>query len=302
MTLLTIVDKSLCALLEEILLDQGDQVVVATDLEEIRSVLVERMSPAVVLLDFDRQSELAEICQQNRQEKIDFPLYTLALVNDDQLGDLMFKEGIDDFLRLPICLGGLRVRLRAAKRILALEMELANTRKNLHHTASHDSMTGLLNHKGTINVLRQKFDLLGISDQPEPVSIVMMDLDSFKNINDTYGHLIGDSVICQTSQRLRELTRSVDAIGRYGGDEFLIVLNNCGAKDAFRLAERIRSAVEEDLVTIPDGVMNTTISVGVATVCQENGSALDLIGKADAALYKAKKDGGNRVRIAENGH
>ena len=302
MTLLTIVDTSLCALLEEILLDQGDQVVVATDLEEIRSVLVERMSPAVVLLDFDRQSELAEICQQNRQEKIDFPLYTLALVNDDQLGDLMFKEGIDDFLRLPICLGGLRVRLRAAKRILALEMELANTRKNLHHTASHDSMTGLLNHKGIINVLRQKFDLLGISDQPEPVSIVMMDLDSFKNINDTYGHLIGDSVICQTSQRLRELTRSVDAIGRYGGDEFLIVLNNCGAKDAFRLAERIRSAVEEDLVTIPDGVMNTTISVGVATVCQENGSALDLIGKADAALYKAKKDGGNRVRIAENGH
>ena len=302
MTLLTIVDKSLCALLEEILLDQGDQVVVATDLEEIRSVLVERMSPAVVLLDFDRQSELAEICQQNRQEKTDFPLYTLALVNDDQLGDLMFKEGIDDFLRLPICLGGLRVRLRAAKRILALEMELANTRKNLHHTASHDSMTGLLNHKGIINVLRQKFDLLGISDQPEPVSIVMMDLDSFKNINDTYGHLIGDSVICQTSQRLRELTRSVDAIGRYGGDEFLIVLNNCGAKDAFRLAERIRSAVEEDLVTIPDGVMNTTISVGVATVCQENGSALDLIGKADAALYKAKKDGGNRVRIAENGH
>lgn len=302
MTLLTIVDKSLCALLEEILLDQGDQVVVATDLEEIRSVLVERMSPAVVLLDFDRQSELAEICQQNRQEKIDFPLYTLALVNDDQLGDLMFKEGIDDFLRLPICLGGLRVRLRAAKRILALEMELANTRKNLHHTASHDSMTGLLNHKGIINVLRQKFDLLGISDQPEPVSIVMMDLDSFKNINDTYGHLIGDSVICQTSQRLRELTRSVDAIGRYGGDEFLIVLNNCGAKDAFRLAERIRSAVEEDLVTIPDGVMNTTISVGVATVCQENGSALDLIGKADAALYTAKKDGGNRVRIAENGH
>ena len=302
MTLLTIVDKSLCALLEEILLDQGNQVVVATDLEEIRSVLVERMSPAVVLLDFDRQSELAEICQQNRQEKIDFPLYTLALVNDDQLGDLMFKEGIDDFLRLPICLGGLRVRLRAAKRILALEMELANTRKNLHHTASHDSMTGLLNHKGIIDVLRQKFDLLGISDQPEPVSIVMMDLDSFKNINDTYGHLIGDSVICQTSQRLRELTRSVDAIGRYGGDEFLIVLNNCGAKDAFRLAERIRSAVEEDLVTIPDGVMNTTISVGVATVCQENGSALDLIGKADAALYKAKKDGGNRVRIAENGH
>ena len=72
-------------------------------------------------------------------------------------------------------MGGLRVRLRAAKRILALEMELANTRKNLHHTASHDSMTVLLNHKGIIDVLRQKFDLLGISDQPEPVSIVMMD-------------------------------------------------------------------------------------------------------------------------------
>ena len=128
-TLLTIVDKSLCALLEEMLLNQGGKVVVATDFSEIQCVLIERKSPSIVLFDFNRQVELAEICRKSRQEKIGFPLYLLALVSDDQLGDFMFTEGIDDYLRMPVCEYELGVRLRVAARVLDLEMELMNTQK-----------------------------------------------------------------------------------------------------------------------------------------------------------------------------
>ncbi|HCK15707.1 TPA: GGDEF domain-containing protein, partial [Candidatus Poribacteria bacterium] len=84
-----------------------------------------------------------------------------------------------------------------------------------------------------------------------------------------------------------------------GGDEFLIVLNNCNSEDAFQLAERIRTAVEEDLLAVLDDEVTITVSVGIATACQEDSNALDLIGKADTALYEAKKDGGNKVRVAE---
>lgn len=296
-TLLTIVDKSLCALLEEMLLNQGGKVVVATDFSEIQCVLIERKSPSIVLFDFNRQVELAEICRKSRQEKIGFPLYLLALVSDDQLGDFMFTEGIDDYLRMPVCEYELGVRLRVAARVLDLEMELTNTQKELRYTACHDPMTGLLNHNEIIDVLQRRLDLPGT--RGHSVSIVMVDLDSFKRTNDTYGHPSGDNVLCHTSQKLLELTRPVDSVGRYGGDEFLIVLDNCDSVDAFRLAERIRTAVEGDLLAVLDNEVSITVSAGVATVCREDGNALDLIDKADAALYEAKEDGGNKVRVAE---
>jgi len=297
MTLLTIVDESLCALLGEMLLPQVGKVVTATDVGEIQRILIERESPSIVLFDLNRQAELVEICREDRQEKIGFPLYMLALVNDDQLGDFIFAEGIDDYLRIPVCEHELGVRLRVATRILDLEMELTNTQKELRYTACHDPMTGLLNHNEIIDVLQRRLDLP--ETRGRSVSIVMMDLDSFKHTNDTYGHPSGDNVLCQTSQKLLDLTRPVDSVGRYGGDEFLIVLNNCNSEDAFQLAERIRTAVEEDLLAVLDDEVTITVSVGIATACQEDSNALDLIGKADTALYEAKKDGGNKVRVAE---
>ena len=157
MTLLTIVDESLCALLGEMLLPQVGKVVTATDVGEIQRILIERESPSIVLFDLNRQAELVEICREDRQEKIGFPLYMLALVNDDQLGDFIFTEGIDDYLRIPVCEHELGVRLRVATRILDLEMELTNTQKELRYTACHDPMTGLLNHNEIIDVFNTYF-------------------------------------------------------------------------------------------------------------------------------------------------
>ena len=152
----------------------------------------------------------------------------LAVAGEDQLVNLMFMEGIDDCLRMPVCGYELEVRLKVAKKILDLQMELMNTQKELRYTARHDLMTGLLNHNEIIDELQRRLGLLG--NRGNCVSIAMMDLDDFKHTNDTYGHLAGDEVLCQISQKLLNLTRPVDFVGRYGGDEFLIVLTTAMLK------------------------------------------------------------------------
>ena len=297
-TLLIIADESSHALLKKTLLSQDDEVIVATDLSTVRRALIETELPAIVLFDSNQKVELVAVHREIRRKKTDFPLYMLALVDEDQLVDLMLMEGIDDCLRMPVYGYELEVRLKVAKKILDLQMELMNTQKELRYTARHDLMTGLLNHNEIIDELQRRLGLLG--NRGNCVSIAMMDLDDFKHTNDTYGHLAGDEVLCQISQKLLNLTRPVDFVGRYGGDEFLIVLNNCNAEGVFQLAERIRVTVEEDLLQILGSKVDITMSFGVATVCQENENALDLISKADVALYEAKKDGGNKVRVAEN--
>ena len=297
-TLLIIADELSRALLKKTLLSQADEVIVATNLSTVRRTLIETELPSIVLFDSNQKVELAAVFREIRQEKTDFPLYMLELVSEDQLVDLMLIEGIDDCLRTPVCGYELEVRLKVAKKILDLQMELMNTQKELRYTARHDLMTGLLNHNEIIDELQRRLDLLG--NRGHCVSIVMMDLDDFKYTNDTYGHLSGDEVLCQISQKLLNLTRPVDFVGRYGGDEFLIVLNNCNAEGVFQLAERIRITVEEDLLKVLGNEVDITMSFGVATVCKENENALDLISKADVALYEAKKNGGNKVRVAEN--
>ena len=212
-TLLIIADESSHALLKKTLLSQADEVIVATNLSTVRRTLIETELPSIVLFDSNQKVELVAVCREVRQKKTDFPLYMLALVGEDQLADLLFMEGIDDCLRMPVCGYELEVRLKVAKKILDLQMELMNTQKELRYTARHDLMTGLLNHNEIIDELQRRLGLLG--NRGNCVSIVMMDLDDFKHTNDTYGHLSGDEVLCQISQKLLNLTRPVDFVGRY---------------------------------------------------------------------------------------
>ena len=129
-TLLIIADESSHALLKKTLLSQADEVIVATDLSTVRRALIETELPAIVLFDSNQKVELVAVHREIRRKKTDFPLYMLALVGEDQLADLLFMEGIDDCLRMPVCGYELEVRLKVAKKILDLQMELMNTQRN----------------------------------------------------------------------------------------------------------------------------------------------------------------------------
>ncbi len=125
----------------------------------------------------------------------------------------------------------------------------------------------------------------------------MVDLDHFKNVNDTYGHLAGDAVLREAARRMRASTRIYDEIGRYGGEEFVAVAPGCDVSSALNLAERIRATIGEDTIDTFDAPIPVTASLGVA-MNGEGRDAGSLIRAADAALYKAKNTGRNRIEVA----
>jgi diguanylate cyclase (GGDEF)-like protein len=163
--------------------------------------------------------------------------------------------------------------------------------------ATHDPLTGVWNRRAIIEMFSN--ELARSRREGLSVGVAMADLDHFKRINDTYGHAVGDTVLCEAANRMRALLRPYDALGRYGGEEFLIVLPGCTPQDAVGLAERLRIGIGQEPVKIPGGLLEVTGSLGVvATDPLAMLDATALIRVADAALYRAKGAGRNRVELA----
>lgn len=183
-------------------------------------------------------------------------------------------------------------------RSLALEQEVEERRvaqTRLEAQASLDPLTGLYN-RGHLAVLAD--DLRLHDESHRPVSLMMFDADRFKDVNDTYGHLAGDSVLVSVARQLSDNARETDVPCRYGGDEFLMLLVGMTSESAENVAERFRQRIAASRVPYGDSNIQLTISVGVATVEADEPAILeDLIRRADAALYEAKKSGGNRVVV-----
>lgn len=161
--------------------------------------------------------------------------------------------------------------------------------------ARTDALTGLYNHEFILTTLRHTLkedEMFG-----HPTSVMMADLDHFKDINDTHGHPVGDKVLIEVSRRLETALRDFDSLGRYGGEEFLIVLKNTSLATALSVAERVRKHISTGPVSLHGITVDVTISIGVSVV-QPGDEADDIVKRADKALYMAKSDGRNCVRTA----
>jgi diguanylate cyclase (GGDEF)-like protein len=160
-----------------------------------------------------------------------------------------------------------------------------------------DGLTGLLNHRRSQEVLREEFRRA--TRYCRPLSVLMLDVDGFKEFNDTYGHPQGDQVLAHIARLLRASVRSVDHVGRYGGEEFIIILPETTRENAFALAERIRSTVALEWFPAGNGeYVQKTVSIGVSAYPDDAVDPADLIQLADEALYRAKRSGKNRVLSA----
>jgi diguanylate cyclase (GGDEF)-like protein len=160
----------------------------------------------------------------------------------------------------------------------------------------YDSLTGLLNRAAFFDIFRK--EVSRAERYQTPLALIMADLDNFKETNDRYGHVAGDIVLEETARRLRTSLRVSDSIGRYGGEEFVIVAPGCTANAAALLAERFRLSVASTAITVPDDSIFVTMSFGVAGT-DDMKTADDLLRAADDALYRAKHSGRNRVKSAE---
>lgn len=294
--------------LEVFLRKWGYEVVAVSDGSDALAILETDGAPRLAILDWMMPGmEGIEVCRHVRQRSGRAYVYLLLLTARGQKQNLLdgLNAGADDYLSKPFDAEELRARLHAAERILTMQDELIAARDALHEQATHDALTGLLNRGASVQLLTR--ELARSAREHRSVAIVLADIDHFKRVNDSYGHLAGDAVLQEIAVRMTNCVRSYDTVARYGGEEFLILVPSANEDAAFRQAERMRRAIEASPVHTCAGDIPVSASFGVAS-CDARGSVdiTGLLRLADAALYRAKSLGRNCVerasRMRESDH
>ena len=254
-------------------------------------------SPRLAVLDWVMPGlDGLELCERVRAQGQEPYIYVVLLTAKHRREDIVagLDAGADDYVTKPFNGPELKVRLRAATSSVWSETIRAAARESLRYQASHDPLTGTRNRAATNQTLDREVTRGARSGQG--VAAVMIDLDHFKLVNDTYGHPAGDAVLREAVCRISSAIRPHDVLGRYGGEEFLVVLPECTLAEAAAIGERIRAVLAAKPMSVGRFAIDVTASVGVAVTSGE-AEAQRLVAAADAALYNAKRGGRNRVEI-----
>jgi len=272
---------------EVVMTQDGDEAWKAFQDEKVRLAVLDWMMPNINGLDLCRRIRENDHKEENKEYT-----YVILLTAKDQQKDLIkgFSAGADDYITKPFNHHELKARLKTGKRIIDLQRQIMEQ-------ADRDGLTGLWNRKRMFKILEKEINRAQRENQP--LATVMIDVDNFKKINDTYGHYSGDAVLLEVSSRLQKSVRNYDEICRYGGDELFIILPNCNLAMTERIAERLRQRVSETKMKTDAGTLNITISLGGVS-SEIFFSDLDpetLVIASDEALLKAKSKGRNCVVI-----
>lgn len=273
----------------------GYPVTVAEDGEQAWAILQQEAQPELLILDWVMPGvDGAELCHRIRARQRAPYQYILLVTAKDNTDDVVagLDAGADDYLTKPFERNELRARMRVGKRILTLQDGLIRAREDLRFQATHDALTGIWNRRAVFDLLQRELERATRS--MSATGLLMLDLDHFKEVNDTYGHLAGDAVLREAAARVIQVVRSYDLVGRHGGEEFLVVLPGCDSNQVLQSAERVRAIIEATPIIVDRFAIRVTVSVG-ATSATSGTSQKELLGIADAALYQAKKAGRNRT-------
>ena len=288
-------------LLEKTLERAGYEVIAVENGRAAVRQLCQSDGPRLALLDWVMpELDGPGVCREVRSQQNDSYVYMVLLTSKESKEDIVtgLESGADDYLTKPFNVDELKARLRTGERILHLEGRLVEAREMMRYKATHDALTSIWN-RGVI------MDLLGRelmrSQREAGCTIVLLgDVDHFKSVNDTHGHLVGDEVLQEISRRLLLSIRSYDFVGRYGGEEFLLVLNNCKPQFAEARAEDIRKIVSSRPIQTLAGSLNITMSFGLLLSDAWGVRPVEeLLHEVDAALYAAKAAGRNCIRVAK---
>ena len=287
-------------LIEKTLEKWGYTVVSCADGNEAWQILKENDAPRLAILDWMMPGlDGIEVCRRVRQMPDEVYRYLILLTAKAGKEDIIegLDAGADDYLTKPFNSQELQVRLRAGRRIIELQSALLETRDKLKLQASHDPLTGLWNHEEILKTLGMELERS--KREKTCVGVFMADIDHFKRVNDTHGHLAGDAVLRLLAERMKRSVRCYDVIGRVGGEEFLILAPDCDREEIAVLAERIRREVEAEPFDTAEGMLDVTISIGAACSSMFPGATdEELYAAADEALYRAKDAGRNNVQFA----
>ena len=291
MRILLVDDNAVVRLtIERLLTQRGWEVICAGDGEQAYALLQADDAPELAIVDWMMPGMSGpELCRKLRDGDRTSRTHVIMLTGRGGTDDMVtgLDSGADDFVAKPVNINELDARIRAAQRLIVRQEQL-RTRANI------DELTTILNRAGIRDVLRRAWNQA--AREKSPCSIVLCDVDRFKSVNDIYGHPVGDCVLRGVAQRLAECLRQHDVVGRYGGEEFLIVLPGCHLHEAFAVAERARTHVVSNTIDTSAGPLPVTVSFGIAT--GDGTQNLDeLVSQADSALYRAKEGGRNCVSV-----
>jgi diguanylate cyclase (GGDEF)-like protein len=251
----------------------------------------------LAILDWEMpEANGPDLCRRIRENPKRRYTYIILLTSRDNPEDIIagLGAGADDYMTKPVKLQELQARLQTGRRIIDLEDKLLGDRKRLYDLATKDGLTKLWNRRTILQFLSD--ELAHAERMGASTSVVMIDVDHFKTINDTCGHQAGDKVLAVFAQHLKRNVRPYDRIGRYGGDEILVVFPNCSGKDTAMIAERLRKDGIRKPACLNGQPLDITLSVGVASTEGRMRPTVDrLIQTVDQALYEAKRMGRDRV-------
>jgi diguanylate cyclase (GGDEF)-like protein len=289
-------------LMQRTLQKEGYDVMLADNGRTSAEILSRSDGPRLALVDW-MMPELdgLSLCREIRSNPRDgFYVYIVLLTSRQDSADIVagLNAGADDYITKPCHPAELRARLHTGRRILSLEDKLIHAREEMRFKATHDALTTLWNRAAILSLVRN--ELSRSFREGRPTSLLLCDIDHFKQVNDIHGHLAGDMVLEEVAKRLTASVRSYDAVGRYGGEEFLILLSECDEHGLAVRAEDVRRAIACTPIAIDSTRLSMTISIGALT-CNGKDAFLPLehiLAQADTALYQAKAAGRNRTIIA----
>lgn len=289
-------------LLEATLARLGHEVLAVPDGLEALSSLLAADGPRMAILDWMMPGlDGLAVCRAVRHRTSPYA-WLILLTSRDRHEDMLagLEAGADDFLTKPLSVVELQARLRSGARVLDSQESLLAAQEALRLEAIRDHLTGLWNRRMILDQLGR--ELHRAAHEKRSLAVVLVDLDHFKAVNDTHGHAAGDTVLREAAARMRVALRDYDFIGRYGGEEFLILLPGCDGESARLVAERVRMRVASSPIGFGASNVSITVSLGVAWTGTSREAAASLIDAADAALYRAKALGRDRVEILDGEH
>ncbi len=286
-----VVEKTLARLGHDVILaDSGEAAWRIIQEEPIRFVLTDWNMPLMTGID---------LIKKIRSTTLPSYVYTILVTSNSKDEDIVkgLYAGADDYITKPFNPTELEARVAVGERMLALEDGLMQANNQLEKLAMVDSLTGLLNRRAIYKFARGELERA--RRVSEPISVIFLDIDKFKSVNDEFGHLTGDEALRLVAQVIKKRSRAYDGLGRWAGDEFLVVLPGASATDAQKAATRIVEGIAATKLAIPDGgILSLSASAGVTTQAKMTGAIAildDIIQAADEALYRAKDAGGNQV-------
>lgn len=252
---------------------------------------------SLVLTDWSMpEMDGIQLTEHIREAKFPDYTYIILLTGLTEKGQVAIglEAGADDYITKPFDSGELLARLRVGMRILGMQERMQAQQRKLEEIASRDGLTGVLNRRALEERLTEVYSYY--RRRGPPLTVALMDLDHFKAVNDTYGHQAGDAVLKTVAERIRLVIREYDSIGRYGGEEFMVLLPDTPVCAACSIAERIRRSIGEVPVSFEGRDIPVTVSIGIAVVHQPyDGPISEIVAVADQGLYRAKSQGRNQV-------